>query len=114
MSSLHQTKKKLFRIPHPRVLMMSCRLSLADAVSALAAGEGMMTHVRTLAYFGSFLSALSVMVAHFPFARAWRLQPSLLTCLPYSAVALLLTWRLILCFMVAWQVCFTSHVAARL
>mmetsp|Transcript_33904 Transcript_33904/g.76765 ORF Transcript_33904/g.76765 Transcript_33904/m.76765 type:complete len:312 (-) Transcript_33904:482-1417(-) len=49
------------------------------------------------------------MVAHFPFARAWRLQPSLLTCLPYSAVALLLTWRLILCFMVAWQDAYAKH-----
>ena len=79
-----------------------CSLSLRDAAFALTAGEGLMTHVRTLAYFTSFLGSLFFIVFRFPFARAFH-RPLSLLCLPYAAVALLLTWRLILCFMATFQ-----------
>lgn len=79
-------------------------LTLENVASALFSGEGYSTHVRTLAYFVSFLSALAMMLSQFPWARALHERTWLLLCAPYSLVALFATWRLILIFMIDFQV----------
>jgi len=70
-------------------------------LAALASGDGMMTHVRTAAYFAVLLGALGGVVVSYPWRRVWRLLPfSLLFATVYSLAALFATWRLILIFFV--------------
>ncbi|KAL1526333.1 hypothetical protein AB1Y20_015047 [Prymnesium parvum] len=84
-------------------------LRLSDAASALTAGEGVMTHVRTAAYFSAFLGALGVTLIHFPWRRALSTRPATLCCFPYALCALCLTWRLILLFMLDFEAAYGTH-----
>ena len=84
--------------------MLLTELRASSVAFALSSGEGIMTHVRTLAYFSAFLGTLGFVLAGFPWRAAWGARPSLLACVPYSLLALIMTWRLILSFMVNFQV----------
>ena len=68
-------------------------LSYSSVAEALFSGDAM-SHVRTAAYFASFLGCLFIVLNHFP----WRSRAALV--MPYSLAALVCTWRLILLFFV--------------
>ena len=68
-------------------------LSYSSVAEALFSGDAM-SHVRTAAYFASFLGCLFIVLHHFP----WRSRAALV--MPYSLAALVCTWRLILLFFV--------------
>ena len=93
-----------------KVLLTEVRAS--SVAFALSSGEGIMTHVRTLAYFSAFLGTLGFVLIGFPWHTALRERPTLLLCVPYSLIALLMTWRLILSFMINFQV--SAHTPAHL
>jgi hypothetical protein len=84
-------------------------LTLSAVSGALLSGEGYGTHVRTAAYFATFLGCLATVGASFPWRAAWQRQPSLLLCWLYAAVALVSTWRLILRFFVAHTTAHAAH-----
>ena len=84
-------------------------LRASRVAAAVLSGEGVLTHVRTAAYFTAFLGCLIEIIARFPWRRAWRQAPALLLALPYSLGALLVTWRLILLFFVEHQERYSSH-----
>jgi hypothetical protein len=87
------------------------QLSLGAVAAALTSGEGYGTHVRTAAYFSCFLGALAAVAVTLPCRALLRRHPLVLLSVPiFSLTALVLTWRLILIFMVA----FTAHHADHL
>ena len=66
------------------------------------------SHLRTIAYFAYFLGALSYVLYCFPWRPLLSQRPRLAIAAPlFSLTALVLTWRLILLFFVA----FTQHHA---
>jgi len=84
--------------------------SLGDTLAALGSGDGVMTHVRTAAYFAAFLGALGGVTVFYPWRRVWRFRPLALSiATPYSLAALLATWRLILAFFVHHTQRYAGH-----
>lgn len=77
-------------------------LSYASVAEALFSGDAM-SHVRTAAYFASFLGCLFIVLHQFP----WRSRAALV--MPYSLAALVCTWRLILLFFVEHTQRYAAH-----
>ena len=84
-------------------------LTWRSVASALAAG-GALSAVRTCAYFASFLGALAYVLHAFPWRALFKQRPLLLLLVPsFSLTALVLTWRLILLFMVEFTTRYEAH-----
>lgn len=80
-------------------------------LAALASGDGVMTHVRTAAYFAVFLGALGGVAVSYPWRVVGRSFPlSLLFATAYSMAALFATWRLILVFFVHHTRRYAGHL----
>jgi hypothetical protein len=92
-------------------IAMAPTASLGDMIAALASGDGLMTHIRTAAYFAAFLGALGGVAVSYPWRRVFHLLPfSLFVALMYSLAALLATWRLILNFFVHHTRRYAGHL----